>query len=153
MCTGMRRTHTQRLSHSHTHEQQKMMFQQRFINKMSIQMRSPSACSFIYHRQLHRAPSSLSNTAETPAKPPPFLPHVHTQRLLFLPVSNIPHTHTHTPTLSDGSFLPIQQNSLDAVVMSLPWTKEIRWPYWDPIDMHTLSYTHTIHLSVSVNVF
>ncbi len=151
MCTGMRRTHTQRLSHSHTHRQQlKMMLQHRFINKMSIQMRSLSA-----------VPSSITGSCIEPLPHCPIwlkhllnphlsshmCAHTHKDRSFSQHL-----THTQTPTLSDGSFLPIQQNSLDAV-MSLPWTKEIRWPYWDPIDMHILSYTHTIHLSVSVDVF
>lgn len=120
----------------------KMMFQHRFINKTTIQMCSPSA-----------VPSSITGSCTEP------LPHcqIWLKHLLNPHLSSHMCTHTHThcsfslssPTLCDGSFLPIQQNSPDAVVMSLPWTKEIRWPYWDPIDTHTLSYTHNSSLRLS----
>ena len=77
----LRLSHSYTHAHTHTHRQQLKMFRHRFINKM---MRSPTAAPSSI-MQLHRAPSSLSNMAETPAKSPSFLPHVH--------------THTYTPFL------------------------------------------------------
>lgn len=123
-----------------------------YIHQLNENPNAQSICSsFIYHRQLHRAPSSLSNMAETPANPPHLSSHTpactrtHTHTKTTLSPSSLhpSHTLTHTPlSFPMAHSCRSKQNGPDAVVVFSPWTKEIRWPYWDPIDTHTLSYTH-----------
>lgn len=110
----------------------------KWVSKCAVRPHAPSFITGSCTEPLPHCPIRLKHLLN-----PHLSSHMCTHKDCSFSLSPTSHTHTHTPTLSDGSFLPIQQNSLDAVVMSLPWTKEIRWPYWDPIDMHTLSYTHT----------